>query len=177
MTITVTNGGRRMPHPDLAVVTGAFSYTGRYVTRRLLDQGVRVRILTRSPDAEDPFGGRVEVICGSWRSLHRPGAISEGPARPIRSHLLRPHSGSSIRVRLASSGPDYATLWPLHAGRRPRVLRASHRRSLREDPLLASVRARATQIHRYLRVAWNTRRAFCLAGSAIRLSVLKYYII
>ena len=50
-----------MPHPDLAVVTGAFSYTGRYVTRRLLDQGVRVRTLTRSPDEEDAFGGRVEV--------------------------------------------------------------------------------------------------------------------
>ncbi len=50
-----------MRHPDLAIVTGAFSYTGRYVTRRLLDQGVRVRTLTRSPDAEDPFGGRVEV--------------------------------------------------------------------------------------------------------------------
>ncbi len=48
-------------HPDLAVVTGAFSYTGRYVTRRLLGQGVGVRTLTRSPDAEDPFGGRVEV--------------------------------------------------------------------------------------------------------------------
>ena len=47
--------------PDLAVVTGAFSYTGRYVPRRLLDEGVRVRTLTRSPDAEDPFGGRVEV--------------------------------------------------------------------------------------------------------------------
>ena len=50
-----------MPHLDLAVVTGAFSYAGRYVTRRLLDQGVRVRTLTRSPDAEDPFDGRVEV--------------------------------------------------------------------------------------------------------------------
>ena len=50
-----------MPHPDLGVVTGAFSYTGRYVTRRTLDQGVRVSNLTRSPDAEDPFGGRVEV--------------------------------------------------------------------------------------------------------------------
>ena len=50
-----------MPHPDLAVVTGAFSYTGRYVTRRLLDQGVRVRTLTRSPHAKDPFGGRVEA--------------------------------------------------------------------------------------------------------------------
>ena len=51
-----------MPHPDLAVVTGAFSYTGRYVTRCLLDQGVLVRTLTRSPDAEDPFGGRVEAV-------------------------------------------------------------------------------------------------------------------
>ena len=49
------------PHPNLAVVTGTFSYTGRYVTRRLLDRGVRVRTLTRSPDVEDPFGGRVEV--------------------------------------------------------------------------------------------------------------------
>ena len=50
-----------MPHPNLAVVTGAFSYTGRYVTRRLLDQGVRVRTLTRSPDAENLFAGQVEV--------------------------------------------------------------------------------------------------------------------
>ena len=61
MTITITNGGRRTPHPDLAVVTGSFSYTDRHVTRRLLDQGVRVRTLTRSPEVEDPFGGQVEV--------------------------------------------------------------------------------------------------------------------
>ena len=50
-----------MPHPDLAIVTGAFSYTGRYVARRLLDQGVRVRTLTRSPDGEDPLAGHVEA--------------------------------------------------------------------------------------------------------------------
>ena len=37
-----------MPHPDQAVVTGAFSYTGRYVARRLLEEGVGVRTLTRS---------------------------------------------------------------------------------------------------------------------------------
>ena len=49
------------PHPDLAIVTGAFSYTGRYVARRLLDQGVRVRTLTRSPEAEDPLAGHVEA--------------------------------------------------------------------------------------------------------------------
>ena len=46
-----------MQHPDTAIVTGAFSYTGRYVARRLLDEGVGVRTLTRSPDRRDPFGG------------------------------------------------------------------------------------------------------------------------
>ncbi len=50
-----------MPYPDLAVVTGAFSYTGGYVARRLLDQGVRVRTLTRSPARDDSFGGLVEA--------------------------------------------------------------------------------------------------------------------
>ena len=50
-----------MPHPNLAVVTGAFSYTGKYLTRRLLDQGVHVSTLTRSPDAENLFAGQVET--------------------------------------------------------------------------------------------------------------------
>ncbi len=50
-----------MTHPDLAVVTGAFGYTGKYVARRLLDQGVRVRALTRRPDRGDSFGDLVET--------------------------------------------------------------------------------------------------------------------
>ena len=50
-----------MSHPGTAVVTGAFSYTGRYVSRRLLDDGVRVKTLTGHPDRRDPFGGRVET--------------------------------------------------------------------------------------------------------------------
>ena len=50
-----------MSHPDTAVVTGAFSYTGKYIARRLLDAGVRVRTVTGHPDREDPFGGAVEV--------------------------------------------------------------------------------------------------------------------
>ena len=50
-----------MPHPDSAVVTGAFSYTGRYVARRLIDQGVGFRTLTRHPDSRNEFGDRVEA--------------------------------------------------------------------------------------------------------------------
>ena len=50
-----------MTHPDQAVVTGAFSYTGRYFARRLLDEGVNVRTLTRNPGRDDPLGGQVQA--------------------------------------------------------------------------------------------------------------------
>ena len=50
-----------MTHPDLAVVTGAFSYTGSYVARRLVGQGVRVRTLTRRSDQPNPFGDLVDA--------------------------------------------------------------------------------------------------------------------
>ncbi|HEY1341880.1 MAG TPA: NAD(P)H-binding protein [Bryobacteraceae bacterium] len=43
------------------VVTGAFSYTGRYITRRLLDAGREVRTLTGHRRPEDPLSGRVEA--------------------------------------------------------------------------------------------------------------------
>lgn len=46
---------------ELDVVTGAFGYTGRRITRRLLDAGRRVRTLTGHPRRRDPFAGRIEV--------------------------------------------------------------------------------------------------------------------
>ena len=50
-----------MTHPDRAVVTGAFSYTGGFIARRLLRSGVRVTTLTRHPDMQNAFGGKVKV--------------------------------------------------------------------------------------------------------------------
>jgi NADH dehydrogenase len=47
--------------PDLDVVTGAFSYTGSFIARRLLDEGVRVRTLTRRADPSSPLHGKVET--------------------------------------------------------------------------------------------------------------------
>lgn len=43
-------------------ITGAFSYTGKYATRLLLDRGYLVRTLTYHPDRENPFGDRVQVF-------------------------------------------------------------------------------------------------------------------
>jgi len=47
--------------PELHVVTGAFGYSGKYITTRLLEAGVRVRTLTNSTQRANPFGDRVEV--------------------------------------------------------------------------------------------------------------------
>src|ERR671932_990012 len=46
---------------ELDVVTGAFSYTGGFIARRLLDDGVRVRTLTRRDDPASPLHGEVET--------------------------------------------------------------------------------------------------------------------
>jgi NADH dehydrogenase len=45
----------------LNVVTGAFGYTGRYITELLLDRGIKVRTLTGHPYRTNPFGDKVEV--------------------------------------------------------------------------------------------------------------------
>lgn len=47
------------------VVTGAFGYSGRYIARRLLDRGCRVRTLTNSSPSNSPLGDAVpaEPLC------------------------------------------------------------------------------------------------------------------
>jgi uncharacterized protein YbjT (DUF2867 family) len=43
-------------------ITGAFSYSGKYIARRLLERGEEVITLTGHPDRPDPFGGRVKAF-------------------------------------------------------------------------------------------------------------------
>ncbi len=50
-----------MEAPELNVVTGAFGYTGKYITRRLLSIGKRARTPTGHPNRENPFGEQVSV--------------------------------------------------------------------------------------------------------------------
>ena len=50
-----------MTYADHAVVTGAFSYTGGYIARRLLQLGTRVKTLTRHPDLKNAFNGAVDA--------------------------------------------------------------------------------------------------------------------
>jgi len=41
-------------------VTGAFSYSGKYITRRLLERGEEIVTLTGHPNRPDPFDGKVK---------------------------------------------------------------------------------------------------------------------
>jgi len=47
---------------ELNVVTGAFSYTGKYITQRLLSIGKKVMTLTNRVDREDVFGHQVQAL-------------------------------------------------------------------------------------------------------------------
>jgi NADH dehydrogenase len=56
-------------------VTGAFSYSGKYITKRLLARGEEVITLTNHPNRPDPFNGKVKAYpldfdeAGMTRSL------------------------------------------------------------------------------------------------------------
>ncbi len=63
--------------PRTVVITGAFSYTGKYATRLLLDRGYKVRTLTSHPERAGYFGGMVQAFPYNFerpeelvRSLH-----------------------------------------------------------------------------------------------------------
>jgi uncharacterized protein YbjT (DUF2867 family) len=47
---------------EMDVVTGATGYSGKYITRRLLDAGHRVRTLTAHPNRPNPFGSQIEIV-------------------------------------------------------------------------------------------------------------------
>jgi uncharacterized protein YbjT (DUF2867 family) len=46
----------------LDIVTGAFSYTGRFVAPRLLQRGRRIRTLTNHPDHNNPLFEQIETV-------------------------------------------------------------------------------------------------------------------
>jgi len=50
-----------METQELNVVTGAFGYTGKYITRKLLSMGKRVKTLTGHPNRPNPFGNQISV--------------------------------------------------------------------------------------------------------------------
>jgi len=77
------------------VITGAFSYTGKYATRILLDRGYRIRTLTYHPERENPFGDEVEVFPFNFDDPERLTETLRGASTLINTYWVRFPRGKS----------------------------------------------------------------------------------
>ncbi len=81
----------------MVTITGAFSYTGKYVARILLDRGYRVRTLTGHPERENPLGTAVEVFPFSFDDPERLRQTLRGTSTLINTYWVRfPHGDSTF---------------------------------------------------------------------------------
>ena len=80
-------------------LTGAFSYTGKYATRLLLDRGYRVRSLTYHPDRENPFGDRVQVFPYRFEDPDGLSQTLRGASTLINTYWVRFPRGESTFER------------------------------------------------------------------------------
>jgi uncharacterized protein YbjT (DUF2867 family) len=60
-----------MSQDEFDVVTGAFGYSGKYITRRLLEGGRPVRTLTNSINRPNPFGTQVQAFPFNFDNLEK----------------------------------------------------------------------------------------------------------
>lgn len=71
------------------VITGAFSYTGKYAARVLLDRGYRIRTLTYHPDRANPFGDKVQVFSYNFDHPERLAETLRGTSTLINTYWVR----------------------------------------------------------------------------------------
>ena len=90
--------------PDTVTITGAFSYTGKYATRLLLDRGYRVRTLTNHPERENPFARSVPAFPYNF---DRPDQLTEtlrGSSTLINTYWVRfPHGESTFETAVRNT--------------------------------------------------------------------------
>lgn len=88
-----------MKTPQSVAVTGAFSYTGKYITRRLLDAGCRVITLTGRPERDNPFETAIKAYPFNFQ---QPDALTEslqGVDTLVNTYWVRFDHGSASYFR------------------------------------------------------------------------------
>lgn len=88
----------------MIVVTGAFSYTGKYLTKLLVERGERVRTLTGHPGRPNPFGDKVEVAPLNFDDLESLARAMDGAKAFINTYWVRfPYRGMTHEKAVANS--------------------------------------------------------------------------
>ena len=76
-------------------VTGAFSYTGKYITQRLLARDYQVITFTGHPDRPDPFNGQVQVFPYNFNDSKTLTSALEGVSILFNTYWVRFNHGES----------------------------------------------------------------------------------
>jgi uncharacterized protein YbjT (DUF2867 family) len=91
------------------VVTGAFGYIGRYITRRLLDSGEQVRTVTTHPEKPNPFGKIVESFSYDFDSPKRLVSSLGGADVLYNTYWIRfEYGGSTFRKAVENTRTLFA---------------------------------------------------------------------
>lgn len=101
-------------------VTGAFSYSGKYITRRLLARGEEVITLTGHPNRPDPFGGRVKAFPLDFDEQSMTGSL-RGVDVLVNTYWVRFDKGENTQPRAVEN-----TRRLVNAGRAAGVKRMVH---------------------------------------------------
>lgn len=89
--------------PDLSVVTGAFSYTGRAIAERLVADGRRVRTLTRREHPDDPLAAQIETAELQFRDGAALVDALEGARVLYNTYWIRFERGESTFARAVAN--------------------------------------------------------------------------
>jgi NADH dehydrogenase len=95
--------GKNTPN-DTVVITGAFSYTGKYATRLLLTRGYKVRTLTYHPERADPFGDQVEIFPYNFDHPEQLTQTLRGASTLINTYWVRfPHGQTTFETAVQNT--------------------------------------------------------------------------
>lgn len=81
-----------------SVVTGAFGYIGKYIARRLIQQGQQVTTLTNHPDKPHPFGNAVQAFPYNFDKPDQLTATLRGATTLYNTYWIRfEYGGATFR--------------------------------------------------------------------------------
>ena len=122
------------------VITGAFSYTGKYATRILLGRRYRIRTLTHHPERENPFADKVQVFPYNFEHPEGLAETLRGAFALINTYWVRfPHGKStfdaavqntlSLIAAAKNAGVSFTLASPTHRSVRRSVITRGKRNS------------------------------------------------
>lgn len=80
-------------------VTGAFGYSGKYITKRLLEHGEEVFTLTNHPNRPDPFNGKIKAFPLDFTNKNELVANLRGADVLINTYWVRFNKGDNTQPK------------------------------------------------------------------------------